>query len=331
MKIIHLTLVILLLTSCKSERSCFSEEHKTYINNLTVEDRDGELIVEDLYLTHGVACVGDYLVVCSANRERLIFVYSLGGDFIGAYGNKGRASNEMLGVRFNGQVDSSRSLLYTVDVNNRQLVSIDLKATIEQDKLVVSQKYTSLYATALPPGINTFLLKDSSVLVEQQNDSNYALTRLKGEEAELLEDVYLTSTSDPYGNYFSSCAISPNGEKMAWAMQNINQVNILDLVNRDRVSSSLYLKPLMVDDENVMVYYCNIAVTDKYIYALYMNQSEDDSYEVPQKSEIHVFNWRGKHIKNIVVDEYLFYFDVDDTDSNIYALDQERNLYRYKI
>ncbi len=326
MRIIHILLLLLFTSGCNSETSCFSENHKTYKDNLKIEDCSGELIAEDIFLTHGIACVGDYLVACSANREKLIFVYSLDGGFIGSYGLKGRASNEMLGIRFNGQVESSQSLLYTVDVNNRKLISIDLKSSITQDKLVMSRKYTTL-----PYGVNSFLLDDSSVLVEQQDDNNYRLNVLKGEEVDSTEELYLTPTSDPFEKYFSFCAISPNRKKLAWAMSYINQINILDLASRKRISRSIYLKPTMSNSDNLWVYYCNITVTDNYIYALYMNQSEDDSYSELQKSEIHVFNWDGKHIKNIVVDEYLYFFDVDDSDSNIYALDNERNLYRYKI
>jgi len=55
----------------------------------------------------------------------------------------------------------------------------------------------------------------------------------------------------------------------------------------------------VLDKENEVakhIYYCGVEVTDSFIYGLYMNQSNEDTFEKEKSMEIHVFSWDGEVI-----------------------------------
>lgn len=82
-------------------------------------------------------------------------------------------------------------------------------------------------------------------------------------------------------------------------------------------------------DDDMHVYYCSTCTDGNKVYALYMNQSDDDSYEVQKAMEIHVFNFDGGYIRRFSVPEYIV--DIDCDEENLYGVDFDGNIYRYPL
>ena len=84
-------------------------------------------------------------------------------------------------------------------------------------------------------------------------------------------------------------------------------------------------------DERQMRYYCNITASRNYVYALYMNQTYDDSYEVEKPMEIHVFDWSGRHIRTYATREYIWRISVSPDDRTLIACDMDNSVLKYSI
>ncbi len=88
--------------------------------------------------------------------------------------------------------------------------------------------------------------------------------------------------------------------------------------------------------ENVMQNYMGIKSTNKYIYALYVGKTQK---EIKLKSSnnlsniLHVFDWEGNPIKEIVLDKDIFSYVVSYDDSYILCscIDQIDKLYKFNI
>lgn len=80
-----------------------------------------------------------------------------------------------------------------------------------------------------------------------------------------------------------------------------------------------------------MQYYCKLSGNDEYVYALYMNQTYEDSFAKPKEMEIHVFSWDGKLEKILKVKEYLLTIAVDDENKFLYGRDNNNNIFKYQL
>lgn len=288
------------------------------------------LFVAEAMMTD-IECVNDYIVLCSEHNEKLIYIYTNDGEFITSVGNKGRASDEMLSISFNGQKSELESVIYAIDANGMKNIEIDIQKSIDINKLVFNKSYKTL-----PYSINSFIKDDSTLLVEQVVENNYIFHQLCKDEIYESKDMY-----DPADNSFilyrGFCSYSPLKNKAVWAMNSINSIYIIDLDTWSKKTISVYTKPNMNNVINPKTktayhrYYCNVATTDKYIYALYMDQQKEDSYSKEKEMEIHVLDWDGKLIHKLIVDKYIIRLTVDNDDQYIYAMDINDNIYKLSI
>lgn len=322
---------LLLIFGCSNAYKKFNDDYIFYQDIESVKKLNSTLLFVEEPMMGDIECINNYVVLCSGENKNLIYIYSNEGDFIASVGTKGRASTEMLGITFSGQKDESKSTLYAIDVNVVKNVGIDISRSVDEGRL----RFDSQYQT-LPYSLNSFVKDDTTLLVEQLSGNNYMLNYLYSNEIALTKELY-TPNSEAFMLYRAFCGYSPIKGKMVWAMNSVNSINLIDLESWTKRSLSVYTEPDFDGAINPKTklpyhrYYCNIATTEKFIYALYMDQSKEDSYTKRKGMEIHVLDWDGNMKNKFVVDEYIIRITVSGDDRYIYAMDCDDNIYKYTI
>lgn len=120
-------------------------------------------------------------------------------------------------------------------------------------------------------------------------------------------------------------------------MHYINQINFYNYKTGKRFSAcvgSITASQNILDKETGLskwVYYADLQVTDKNIYALYLNQDYKDAYEKKKKVELHVFGKDGTLHEILSFDQYIIGISVDMSHGILYGLSYDDCIYAYDI
>jgi hypothetical protein len=128
--------------------------------------------------------------------------------------------------------------------------------------------------------------------------------------------------------------IKPDDQsKLAMGMKSMDQINIMDIATGEikgyRNKNSPDFNYLRDDIDNVEIYYIDLSVDNKYIYALYNGE------EFYTGNTLNVFDWNGNFIRKIVLDKtvlstsmgldpvnkYLYIDTLSEDDEEIYRYD----------
>jgi hypothetical protein len=292
---------------------------------------------DELYAYYDVVCVDNkYIVLFSTPKERGHFfsVYNIAGDSLGSFGDKGQGPNDLFNNRWTGQFyDAS---IWINDVTFQKLHSINIEKSLSAKHCVFDRTVT------LPVfSINSFICNDSILISEQIEWNNIKLIQINlNNTKEIKEDIlYHYPVADPFSTYRSLWRLKPDGTKMASAMHAVNMINILNLTDDSRMSLVIY--PPAIKLSNIMnaytdnikwVYYVNMEVTDKYIYALYYNQVYEESFDIEKEVEIHVFDWQGNAVHKYIIPQYIRCMAIDEDNNRIYGMSSmDEQLYVYNL
>lgn len=310
---------------------CSGYKTNSYCNKgLVLEDispakhiKGGEIAKgSELNGSDGLQLTDDYIIVSFPDRENIYSAFDLNGKFLLEFGQMGYAENEFLTCQLNKQHWGNSFVVN--DVNAGQLRVVDLEKTLA-DRVTSVNKHikTGAYST------NAQVLPDESILFLQQVEDNFKLIIKRQGNVKLEKDMY-EPTPFPFPAYHCFSCVNSDGKILAFPMVYINQVNFYDLSTNDKYSVSLYDAPATYDNDNCHIYYCSVCSDGKYIYALFMNQSLEDSFDKFQKSEIHQFDFRGNLIQTYLCNEYLIDIDVSNS-GIIYGLGCNEILYKYEM
>lgn len=275
-----------------------------------------------------IFCIEDKLLDVNAKNKNSVFtVYDNHGNRIGSFGKAGRARNEFTGgTVVTQQYETGK--LWINDVNKAVLMRVNLNASLDSSVCIVDKEFVTSGRV-----INAFYVNDSTIVYEQETKDNYRiymLDILKG-KAIVQYDLY-APCEDAFNVYHSNMLLHPNKNKLVAVMSTLNQVNFLSLKEGKKKAISLYEKSLLEKDyEKQRQYYCDVTATSDRIYALYMNQSKEDSFDKPKPMEVHVFDWDGNFKERLLVNEYIFNITVNEQGKYLYGLNLDNNVYKYKL
>lgn len=215
-------------------------------------------------------------------------------------------------------------------------------------------------------GPSAFFIIDSLLVIQNYNQSNYlsvynlchlnkiiqkkhALipTRLQARKKQIAytrhnlqneisrEYILYDKITDIERNQVGSAdKIKPDFKKLAQAMLQFDQINILDLEQEEHLSLTTcrnFMHLPLDDSKEPNMYYSDLCVTDKQIYALYANQPITRWGLDSKKSEIQVYDWNGNPVCKIIVPEYLLYINIDEKNKQLYGITADEELYRFSI
>ncbi len=325
--------IVFSFASCnRMERNVFLTKNNCIENEIRGDTIKGVKVLSSdtlLLSVDDILLFNDLILVECLEQSTFVFnIFDLSGKKISAFGKIGRAGNEFTdGTGLCGQYDFKTVVVN--DVNSAAIKFIDIQSSIESNKCIVSDKKPTSQRV-----IDVSVIKDSLMVFEQETPDNYELVIRSVDNRKDNRRIELYKPTDnPFGKYRS--LMKANGEKqmIALAMSRMNQVNFLSLESGQRSSCSLYQEPAYPDedDDKKMIYYCDIAASDNYVYALYMNQTSRESYEVEKPMEIHVFTWNGRFCKKICINESICRLSVDSNDQILIARDINDNVYKYYL
>lgn len=335
-KITGLISIIILLSCSEKQNSYFSENN---YNCLVLNEKSalkGEKIIDNLIGINDFDIVDDYIILTTPQEKYIIQIYNLLGDSISAFGIKGNGPNDLINCQLNGQKEKrgGESFIWINDISSAKLKELNITESITSNSCVFDKDIRTY-----PYSSNAFYINDSLIIIEYMSENNYQMTSLNPIlETEIKsEQLYKPSFGGVFSYYKSLWRISDDSKKMVSAMYSINEINFLDRILNYRFScliGSLVSENEIVDPETKLekhTYYCDLKTTNKYIYALYMDQPYEISYEKEKPMEIHVFNWKGEFIKHYIVSEYILRIAVNNYDNVIYGLAQDSAIYKYDI
>ena len=328
--ICYLLVTLFCLSSCsqKTKQGYFCDNHKVIDDVSDSVSLAGSRIIalDSTTFAFSVNVVGRHIVLITGNRDSVLAVYGLDGKKEGTFGKIGNARNEFtMGLMLNGQFDGSKFWIH--DVNAMSLASINIKSSLESGTVVLGESFKTD-----PRTMNAFYINDHTVAYDSETADNYQfkIENPSGRQTVKTIDLY-PPHKDAFNTYRSNMAINGGGDRLAFAMVTLNQVNFMSLDGSERSSVSVYEDAKICEDpKQSIVYYSCIAANDRHVYALYANEKQYGHSE-SRPSEIHVFDWKGNFVKKILVKDVLFRIAVDG-DDNVYGLNvKSQSVIKYDV
>jgi hypothetical protein len=326
------------LMACGRQQNYFADNVLSVKEFDTVEKLEGTIFMEDEYGQYNIICLKDYFVITSVQREYRFFAYSYAGDSLGGFGTQGPGPNELMNIVLNG-VDFENNRFWINDVSKARLCEIDVKQSLERGECTFNRTVKNLSFS-----LNALYINDTLLISEGRKANNYSViwTNPGSETVIKDEDEYrkdLSAGEDPFSYYRSLWRVKPDKKRMVASMFAINQLNFMDLLSGERFSLAIFKSvpglEQIVDKKSEIekwTYYCDLEVTENYVYALYMNQSHGDVLNVEKEQEIHVFDWEGKALHRYILPHYIKDFTVNEKESAIYGLTAlDEKIYKYTL
>lgn len=231
-------------------------------------------------------------------------------------------------------------MLDVTALNELYLMSIDLDASVRENKTVVADKEDLLSSEAW----GSFFVKGNVLSLCMFGPDNYSFKLYtRGDHTVLRTDQifgdepYLTEFYPQFG---SVRKMKPDQSKLCMMMRSFDEINILDLDGADHLSISPPMKKKedaaiineMLSSQNLTQYtfYCGGCVTDDAIYGLYYgcDEQEEDKGFLPS---IRVFSWDGEFKAVYRLSEPLASIALAEDGHTLYGLTEEEVLCRYDL
>ena len=336
---------VVLFSSCNFKKKGIFADVPILINNFKKE----MILVPELFVDRAnsefnefsnIICLNNLVVLSFIDgSDYLFYTYNYEGDSVGFFvGHKGQGPNDLLNDVYCGQyyVENGRTYMWINDVSKMRICAIDIEKSLHEGICIIERSI----ATA-PMIVNGFHSNDSLLIAERMTGDNYYLLikNLNTDKIIIEKTIYNYFLSNPFSIYKSIWRIKPDGAKFVSAMKSINQLNIGNVFDDQKISLKIYdHKPRLddiVDKETGIEkhrYYLEVEASSDYIYGLYIDQSLEEIYAKEKPVEIHVFSWDGIALCKFIIPQYIENFAVNEMEGCILGWDDiNEKLYKYKF
>lgn len=255
----------------------------------------------------------------------------------------GRGPNEFLSPFLTGEYSGNQDNPWfgVTDISTSRYYMIDLKRSIENGSTYVinSFNYPQGAMECFNIGASEMLISysepvDKSIKTDIINDgsSQNMYSLFNG----ILDNM---SEMRVLGGSFR---LRPDNQKLVIAFSCIDTIQILD-INKSIKGSTIMTSDNLrkditrlkgVEQTDLVRYYSDIAATDKYIYAIYFNQTWADILkegEQRQSTFLHILDWNGKKLWNIKLDQNIQTLTVDESENIVYGATNYNTAYKYML
>jgi hypothetical protein len=321
----------------------------------------GNLIeLSDIYT--GMMNVYDSIIIFTSGLfpDKFVSIFSLNtGNLLGTFCPKGQGPNEYLSLSNADQleVDETGLKLWMDAYNDNKWLLFNITSSLSNSKTIVdtvvnfgwrNSEFHTPFTTFVFYLEDKVLAKNMSVWDQDGSDNYlpsqyniYGLKDLKKYDSYIMYNApILTKRGASLPDYYQSSIdrIKPDHTKIAMGMQMLNQINILDVETGNlkgyRVKGSCGFDDLNNVGKQVKFCYKMITLDNDYIYALYagIDLAEDGvAHFMTSTDNIHVFDWEGKFIAKIQLDQKVEYIAFDPIKKFIYSYDNEELIYRFDV
>ena len=350
--IIIITFIISLLVGCKRDKDSY------YFNGEIQYFDDSQKMVKNVTsksvsldgIPTGMIAVYDSILICwsSEYSGRFFYIINLdSGKEIGFFCEKGRGPKETISVNPIYQLFLKENELctYLWAYNESRLFLWNINQSIEKGMTVYDtiisydkNRYRFLF---YQPEDALFVNRPSDFLNREEVTTPFYEKRTINSK-EVIQDyrIYkkpLLRSSDVAKlerSFYTWDVIKPDGTKIAQAMRHLPQINILDTHTGDIVGFRMRNSPdfsfldKVADIKWRDEYYINIHADNNYIYATYWGKEPwsgriDDGF--PFVNIIHIFDWNGKQLYELVTDRSFFHVWVDQIRNRLYTIDMNND------
>ncbi|WP_172919222.1 BF3164 family lipoprotein [Capnocytophaga canis] len=269
----------------------------------------------------------------SSESKGLLQIFNKKGVLEASVLNRGGGPNDVINARIIKQRNEKNSL-WINDVTSRKLKLLNVSESISNQSAKIDEVVRFNEASAY-----AFFIKDSLFVLETMKNSNYWLTFFNPitETTVFDKPIYPNSSKHFTVLYQSIWAAKNDKTWIVGAMEALNQINFVSLVDAEKSFSvslgSATNVEKAIDNAGVVkhAYYCDVATTSKYVFALKLDQAEGESYKVAKPVTVEVLDWNGKPQCVLEIDEYLLDISVDEEFKKIYGLGIDGTVYEYGL
>lgn len=334
----HIVVIVVSLSfmlGCSDTDACFTDNMLCYDReDVEVVHLQGKPLLNHLMGVTDVSLVGNYLCLVTPQLKNMLHIYNVQGDLLASMCVKGNGPNDFINMQLRGQTreDETGCYLWVNDVSSAMLKRIDLTRSVNESACRVDKNVKTY-----PMSTNAFYVNDSVVVQEVMMPDNYELfTCVNGEPVE-HEKIYSIDVMNPFSFYKSSMRLDMSSFLLVSAMNSFNQVNFWNLRTGERISSrfgdSVDMSTLLDEETGLekWVYYVDVELANDQVYALFLNQSQEEAFEKGEKVEIHQFDHSGHLLRILELDRYAYSFCIDSNASVLYALVDDSQIYSYQL
>lgn len=326
------------MIGCNNNKNCFSDRVKIIDDSFEIPNIiNGEkLPVNEIYRISSLICFDEYLLILTPRANNVFNVLTLNGKVVSQFGTIGKANDEIMNCQFNGQTEKieGNNCVWINDVSKARLLLIDIDKSIEKNKITIMRE-----AKTSPMSVYNFCVNDSIIITEELTGNNFEFIKHNVNlNTYYQETLYNDDSQNAFNLYKSIWRLNPHKNKIIGAMQSVNQINFYSMDNHERwsvvIGKQSVEKNKLIDVETGLAHtvtFCDLEVTDSYIYALYMNQNQNDAYEKTKSQELLVFDLNGNYIRTIILNEYIIDIAISRNEKFLYGRTPDDNIYRYKL
>ena len=327
---------IVFCVGCTEVRDIYYSDDIKITDGVEVPHRtlNGKLLISELLGVSYMEVVGNYLLAFTPKLNNLFHIYDANGKYITEIGIKGNGPNDFVNCKPTGQscVNKGVCNIWINDVSSAELKRIDLNESIRMGRCIIDKRLP-----VIPMSANSFYMNDLVAMQEVLTENNYKWVSSSNGRILTEDPCYKIKMSSPYSCYSNISRIDECENLIVSAMHYINQINFYNYKTGKRFSAcvgSITASQNILDKETGLskwVYYADLQVTDKNIYALYLNQDYKDAYEKKKKVELHVFGKDGTLHEILSFDQYIIGISVDMSHGILYGLSYDDCIYAYDI
>jgi len=329
-------MLALFAVSCgKTEKAAyFSDDVQVF--RPKPEKLPGKLLIDSLMGVSNIETIGGLILLITPQNEKLFGVYDLMGNPQGVFGIRGQGPNDLINCRPVGQkeIDNGEACIWINDVSSVNLKRINLSKSISGGQMIIDRAIKTY-----PMSLNAFKLNESTTICESMGSDNFTMIRYDHNNMEELsrQDVYRVSVPSAFSYYKSTWRRAPEKGIVVGGMHTVNQLNLWNLETEGR-KSVVIDKPLrpgqIVDEETGLenrTFFCDLEVTEDFVFALYMDQDYGVSFEEPKEMTVFVFDWDLSPVAAFLLDEYILDIAVDPGQKKLYGLCEDNRIFEYDL
>lgn len=327
-----LCLAILLLNACKKNGTAIPTQQLKHVSSFST----------DLSVPSSLNVADGYFVVTDLMGENSIVVYGKDGKIKAKAAPKGESSTEVLEASNVEMINTGgKCMLNVYDLEKGKILTYDMKALVSSEhgiptvkKLESENRYYNI--CKLSKGYAALgLFEDHKFDI--LDDS----TKLSGKYGEYLKNKKKAGSAmtNATANYGKS-AVSPNRKLLV----NVTYAaGVLRFYNADG-NGLRHVKDAVVSPMDYTVKgddyvnesgmgFLSAAISDKYVYAVYSGEKENNDSPVPSGKYVYKYDYSG-NLKNIYqLDGATFSIAVEPDDSRMYTITDNKgySIYTYSL
>jgi hypothetical protein len=262
-------------------------------------------------------------------------------DYLGMIARKGRGPNEFLDVGYldnNYYYDNGDLNILVYDQVEMSAHVINVSQTIEEQRTVVERdiKFSKRV-------IRMWLMDKNHLLLQGDFYEGFDLCYFHNLESGEYTDIgHVFEKFDLSNTYATSCmfALFPNDRHKA--LMHYRRMNSTTVQEISESGGNILEGPYSIFSESLeprqlpysetaKVIYNDICIVGDDVYCLYMNQTTDETFSVPQPVEVHQFDKNLNPVKRYLIDEHIRFIAVDGINKSIYGVTADDKYYKYDI